>query len=84
MEKSTTKLIMSIDKGEHSNIFDLRSFRGLDSETDHYLVVAKVRNRLSVSKGEAKTFHTDRFNIKNLNDVGVKESVILTFHGKLG
>jgi hypothetical protein len=32
-----------IDRRWHSNIPDVRSFRGADCDTDHYLVVAKVR-----------------------------------------
>jgi endonuclease/exonuclease/phosphatase family metal-dependent hydrolase len=39
-----------IDKRGHSNILDVRSFRGADCDTDHYLVVAKLRDRISVSK----------------------------------
>jgi hypothetical protein len=39
-----------IDRRWHSIIFDVRSFRGADCDTDHYLVVTKVRERLSVSK----------------------------------
>jgi len=34
-----------IDKRRHSNILDVRSFRGADCDTDHYLVVAKLRER---------------------------------------
>jgi hypothetical protein len=38
-----------IDRRQHSSILDIRSFRGADCDTDHYLVVAKVRERLAVS-----------------------------------
>jgi len=30
------------DRRWHSSVLDVRSFRGADSDTDHYLVVAKV------------------------------------------
>jgi len=32
-----------IDRSWHSSILDVRSMRGADCDTDHYLVVAKVR-----------------------------------------
>jgi hypothetical protein len=41
-----------IDNTRHSNIFDVRSFRGADCDTDHYLAVAKLRERILVSKVE--------------------------------
>jgi hypothetical protein len=39
-----------IDRRWHSSILDVRSFRGADCDTDHYLVISKVRERLAVSK----------------------------------
>ena len=43
-----------IDRRWHSSIIDVRSFRGTDCDTDHYLVVAKVRERLAVRKQVAQ------------------------------
>jgi len=37
-----------IDSRWHSSILDVLSFRWADCDTDHYLVVAKVRERLAV------------------------------------
>jgi len=34
-----------IDRRRHSSVLDVRSFRGADCDTDHYLVIAKVRER---------------------------------------
>jgi endonuclease/exonuclease/phosphatase family metal-dependent hydrolase len=52
------------DRRRHSSVLDVRSFRGADCDTDHYLVVAKVRERLAVSKQAAQKIDTDRFNLK--------------------
>ena len=38
------------DKRRQSSISYIRSFRGVDCHTDHYLVIAKLRDRLSVAK----------------------------------
>jgi hypothetical protein len=40
---------------------------------DHYLVVAKIRERLAVNKKGSHTFHMERFNLKKLNEVEGKE-----------
>jgi hypothetical protein len=48
-------------------------FRGADCDTDHYLVVAKVRERLAVSKRAAQKIDTEGFNVKKLNKGDVKE-----------
>jgi hypothetical protein len=38
-------------------------------DTDHYPVVAKVRDRLAVNKQRSHRFHRERFNLKKLNEV---------------
>jgi hypothetical protein len=48
-------------------------FRGADCNTDHYLVVAKVRERLAVRKQAAQTSDGVRFNLRKLNDLEVRK-----------
>jgi hypothetical protein len=71
-----------IDKRRHSNIFDVRYFGGADCDTDHYLVVAEVRERLAVSKRAAQKIDTERFNVKKLNEGDVKEQYQVTIKNK--
>ena len=62
-----------IDRRWHSSIQDVQSFRGDDCDTDHYLVVAKVNVRLAVSKQAAQKFNAERFNLRKLNELGVRK-----------
>jgi hypothetical protein len=45
----------------------------VDCNTDHYLAVAKIRERLAVSKQTMQRVHIERFNLKKLNEVEGKE-----------
>jgi len=62
-----------IDTRWHSSILDVRSFRGADSDTDHFLVVANVRERMAVSKQSVQKFYKERFNLSKLNELVVKK-----------
>jgi hypothetical protein len=57
-----------IDRRRHSSILDVRFFRGADCDSHHYLVVAKVRERLAVGKRMVKKMNVERFNLKQLNE----------------
>jgi hypothetical protein len=62
-----------VDRRRLSSIFDVRSFRWAECDTDHYLVAAKLRQRLSVIKRVAQKFDLRRFDLRKLNDAEVKE-----------
>jgi len=62
-----------IDRRWHSSALDVRSFRGADCDTDHHLVIAKVRERLAVGKQAVQRFDRQRFNWRKLNESEVRE-----------
>ena len=62
-----------INRRRQSSMLDVRSFRGADCDTDHYLVVAKVRERLAVSKQAAQNLDGEKFNLRKLKDLEVKK-----------
>jgi hypothetical protein len=45
-------------------------FQRVDCDTDHYLVVVKVRERLAVWKQATQKFHMESFSLKRLKKVG--------------
>jgi hypothetical protein len=49
-----------IGRGWHSSILGVRSFGEADCDTDHYLVIAKVRESLAVSKQAVQKFDVER------------------------
>jgi hypothetical protein len=53
-----------IDRQRHSSALDIQSFRTADCDTDHYLVVEKVRERLAVNTERSHKFLMKRFSIK--------------------
>jgi hypothetical protein len=62
-----------VDRRRHSDILDVRSYRAADCDTDHCLVVAKVRGRLTVNKQRSHRIDIERINLKKLNEVEGKE-----------
>jgi hypothetical protein len=64
---------MLTDKRRHSSILDVLSFRAAKCDTSYYLVVAKVRERLKVSKQTTHRVHMETFNHMKLNEAEGKE-----------
>jgi hypothetical protein len=62
-----------VDRLRHSSELDVRAFGTADCDTDHYPVVAKVREGLAVNKQRPQSLHTERFSLKKLNVVEDKE-----------
>jgi hypothetical protein len=54
------------DRRGHTSVLDVQSFRGADFETNKYLIVSKVRERLAVRKRAKKKSNMNRCKIKKL------------------
>jgi hypothetical protein len=53
----------------HSNVLDDRSFRAADCDTEHYLVVAKVRERVAVNKQRSHRKHAKLQWLQDLSQI---------------
>jgi hypothetical protein len=64
---------IQVDAQRRSTVLDVHSSRAADCDTDHYMVVVKVRERLAVNNQRSHQFHMQRFNLNILNEVEDKE-----------
>jgi hypothetical protein len=62
-----------VDRTRHSNVPDVQLFRAADCDTDHYLMMANLRERLAVNKQRSQRLRMERFNLKKLNEVEGKD-----------
>ena len=58
-----------IDRRWRSIVLDVSSFRGVDCDTDHCLMVVEVRESLGISKQAAQKVEMERFNLRNLSEL---------------
>jgi hypothetical protein len=72
-----------IERRYNSDILDVRFFNGADCDTDHYLVVAKDRERLAVRKTRAQKFDGERFSLKQPRELEVWKQYHIKIPNKL-
>jgi hypothetical protein len=54
-------------------MLDVRPVREDNCNSDHYLVLTKLRERISVHKGAMQKSDLEKFDMKNLDDVEVRK-----------
>jgi hypothetical protein len=54
---------------------------GADCDTDYYVVDAKVRERLAVSKQETEKFDVEKFSLRKLNELEVRKKFQIKISG---
>jgi len=64
---------MLIDRSEYSSILNIRRCSRAYCDTNHYLVVAKFRERSVVSKQATQRFDGEIFNLRKLNESEVRK-----------
>jgi len=57
----------------YSDILDVRFFREANCDTDHSLMVAKVRETLAASKQAAQKLGVERSNPRKLSELGIRK-----------
>ena len=57
---------VQVDKRRQPSIINVSSSREADCDTDHYLVLATIRERLSLKNGIKQNLVADRYNLNNL------------------
>ena len=61
-----------IDMRRQSSILDIRSFRGADCDSNPYLLIAKLRERLSVAKRVDQIVDINRFDVRKFKVEEIK------------
>jgi hypothetical protein len=65
-----------IDVRHVSNLLDVRNFRGANTDSDHYLVISKIRGRICNLR-KTSGYQAKKFNVGKL-----KERVIKLLHAQ--
>jgi hypothetical protein len=61
-----------IDTRRHTNIMDVRAYRGAEGDTDHHLVITKVRERFCIANRVNRTSKLLKFEVYILDNPIVK------------
>lgn len=61
-----------IDSRHVSNLLDIRTFRGANADSDHFLVICKIREKIAMAKNSKKPGLT-KFNCNKLGDPKIRK-----------
>jgi hypothetical protein len=64
-----------IDARHKNNMIDVRTYRSANADSDHYLVITRIRAKSSRSKHVLNKEKTIRYNISNLKQTRDQERI---------
>jgi len=62
-----------INRKWYSDILDVRIFRGASRDAQHYLMVAKFRERLAASQQAAQKLDEEIYTPRKLSELGIRK-----------
>jgi len=71
-----------VDRRRRPRFLDVQCFRRPDCATDHYLEAAKLWEILAASKEETRKFEVEGFNLRKLNELGVRKQYQIKISNK--
>jgi hypothetical protein len=72
-----------IDARHRSNLIDVRSYRGANVDSDHFLIMAKIQHKISRYYIHKHLIRTKKFDIEKMGDPVIKNGYVTALAARL-